>query len=59
MNLIADPVWALAIHFHEKTVSKAYIKMTQYQIGEEDVPLKNGGTLLSKAMATERAAVLR
>jgi hypothetical protein len=59
VNFIADPVWALDIHLHEKTVSKAYIKMTQYQIGEEDMPLKKGGALLSRAIATERAADLR
>ena len=43
----------------EKIVSKAYIKMTQYQIGKEDAPSKNGRTLLNNVMATERTAVLR
>ena len=59
MNFIAEPVWALAIHLHEKTVSKAYIKITQYQIGEEAMPLKNGRALLSRAIQTERVADLR
>jgi len=59
VNCIAEPVCALAIHLHEKTVSKAYTKMTPYQIGEEDMPLKKGRALLSWAMATERAADLR
>ena len=58
MNFIAEPVWALTIHLQEKIVSKAYIKMTPYQIGEEDMPFKNGSTLVSKAMTTERTAVL-
>ena len=59
VNFIAEPVWALAIHLQEKIVSKAYIKMTQYQIGKEDAPSKNGRTLLNNVMATERTAVLR
>ena len=58
VNFIAEPFCALTIHLQEKTVSKAYVKMTTYQIGEEDMPFKNGSTLVSKAIATDRAAVL-